>query len=54
MTEAIPTTTPQNFDVRSIAGMLQLLQQSLPIDKRLVHAGDTVYRWARNSAASMS
>jgi CRP/FNR family transcriptional regulator len=44
MNEAIPATASRNVDVGSIAGMLQLLQQSLPIHKRLVHAGDTVYR----------
>ncbi len=44
MNETTPTTASRNVDVRSIAGMLQLLQQSVPIHKRLVHAGDTVYR----------
>jgi len=44
MNEGIPTSAPESVDVRSISGMLELLRQTVPITKRLVHAGDTVYR----------
>ena len=44
MNEASPKRACQGIDVRSIAGMLQLLEQSVPVHKRLVHTGDTVYR----------
>ena len=44
MTEATTATKCHRLAVQRIADMLQLLQDSLPIQRRLVRAGDTVYQ----------
>jgi CRP/FNR family transcriptional regulator len=44
MTETTHVPECTRSRVRRIAEMLQLLQDSLPIQRRIVHAGDTVYQ----------
>ena len=44
MTEATTATKCHRLAVQRITDMLQLLQDSLPIQRRLVRAGDTVYQ----------
>ena len=43
-TEATSVTQAHRSAVRRIADMLQLLQHSVPIQRRIVRAGDTVYQ----------
>ncbi|MEP6723767.1 MAG: Crp/Fnr family transcriptional regulator, partial [Variovorax sp.] len=43
-TEATSVTQGHRSAVRRIADMLQLLQDSVPIQRRIVRAGDTVYQ----------
>lgn len=44
MTEATLHAQPATSGVRRISDMLQLLERSVPIQRRIVRAGDTVYQ----------
>ena len=44
MNEATPTPGTSPSGVRRIADMLRIVQDALPIQRRIVHAGDSVYQ----------